>query len=217
MTFREAHIRHYPTYVRRHQGIMQSISTNEYLEKLQNYTGFGRAIGFTRKDYHQLLEYLANRVTYTTGYITRHEDPIEILEYGYGRCGEFAIAFTALCLANAWEARLVVDASTGEGNGDHIWTEILIDGTWLHIDPTQWAVDYQNQRFHYLDTNIDNPSMYEKQWGKELTEVWGITADFAERVEMNYQWEEEHNDIEEFHHHHHDEIEEEQYRNHGCH
>jgi hypothetical protein len=38
-----------------------------------------------------------------------------------------------------------------------------------------------------------------------------------EHYERHYHCEEEYGDNEGFHHHHHDEIEEERYRNHGCH
>jgi len=206
LAYREALIRTNPIYVRHYQKIMGKISTNEYLEKLQNYTGFGRAIDLngepTRKDFCQILEYLGTRLTYTQEHIIRHEDPIEILKYGKGRCGEFAIAFTALCLANAWEARLVMDMSLdspinglvengGIKDGDHVWTEIWNGEKWIHIDPTEgakWAKN--NPDDLYLNPFINNFSMYEKNWKKELTEVWGIEPYFVERVEMNYQWEE---------------------------
>lgn len=195
MAWREAKIRQYPPSVRYHQKIMQKISTNEYLEELQNYTDFGRAIDFTRKDYHQLLLFLGLNVEYTEEYILRHEDPIEILKYGRGRCGEFAIAFTALCLANAWEARLVVDNSegispSGKRNGDHVWTEIWNGEEWIHIDPTEgarWAK--KNPDNIYSNPFVNNPYMYERDWGKELTEVWGIETYSVERVEENYRYE----------------------------
>jgi len=38
-----------------------------------------------------------------------------------------------------------------------------------------------------------------------------------EHYERHHHCEEEHSEVEEFHHHHHDEIEEERYRNNGCH
>jgi len=57
-------------------------------------------------------------------------NPINILENGIGRCGEYAIVFAALCYAQGIEARIV----TASINGDHAWNEVKINGTWIHVD-----------------------------------------------------------------------------------
>jgi len=204
MAYREQLIRQYPSDIRHYQDIMKEISSEEYIEKLQNYTKFGkkdlerlwmRLFG-PQMHYAYAIQYLGEKVNYTTEFIERHEDPIEILEYGKGRCGEFAIAYTALLISNGWEARLVLDMSAGEGNGDHVWVEVwtIPDGEfefrWMHIDPTQGAIWIQKPFRNIFDCPfINNPYMYERDWNKEVTEVWGVEADFAERVEENYQWE----------------------------
>ena len=53
----------------------------------------------------ELLEWLHGKVKWTEGDIIRHNDPSEIIAYGKGRCGEFGILFTALCLAHNYRAR----------------------------------------------------------------------------------------------------------------
>jgi len=193
MAYREQLIRRNPSYVRHYQKIMKKISSPDYIEKLNNYTNFGRQM-----HYSWLLTYLGEKVTYTEERIIRHEDPIEILEYGLGRCGEFAIAYTALCIANGWDTRLILDASSGEGNGDHVWTELYIIPPypmpvfgWVHVDPTEGAMWTQKNPLAspYDNPYINNPYMYERDWKKECKEVWGIESDFVERVEDNYQWE----------------------------
>ncbi|UCG45118.1 MAG: transglutaminase domain-containing protein, partial [Candidatus Bathyarchaeota archaeon] len=66
----------------------------------------------------ELLEWLHRKVKWSKGNITRYRDPIKILEYGKGKCGEFGILFTALCLVHHYRARLILDMS------DHVWTEV---------------------------------------------------------------------------------------------
>lgn len=179
---------------------MKEISSEEYIEKIRNYTGFGEESERPNRQMHYVyaLMYLGEKVEYTTEFIERYEDPIEILEYGKGRCGEFTIALTALLLSNGWNARMVYDVSAGEGNGDHMWVEIFAyppfrsasEPEWIHIDPTEGAVWTKKLFINPFDNPyIDNPYIYERDWEKELTEVWGIEPTWCGRVEENYQWE----------------------------
>jgi len=185
MIFREQLIRQYPSDVRHYQNIMKEISSKEYIERLQNYTGKYAL----ERHYAFVLQYLGEELTYTEEFIERHEDPIEILEYGKGRCGEFTIAYTALLLANGYNVRIIYDASAGEGNGDHMWVEVW-SSRWIHIDPTEGAT-WTTTPFVNIFYNpyINNPYMYEQDWEKELTEVWGIEPTWCGRVEENYKWE----------------------------
>lgn len=175
LAYREKLIRQYPSYVRHYQKIMKKVSSEEYITKLLekypelNYIYMDKR-GKNSRSFVWLLDWLHERLSYTKEKIERHEDPIEIIEYGLGRCGEFSIAYTAICLACDWKARIILDMT------DHMWTEINLGSSlWLHIDPTQ-------QR-------INDPYMYERDWKKDLTEVWGIEADYCERIEEKYQWE----------------------------
>jgi peptide-N4-(N-acetyl-beta-glucosaminyl)asparagine amidase len=93
---------------------------------------------------------------------------LEIIAYGKGRCGEFSILFTALCLAHNYQARIILDMS------DHVWTELWDDEQkrWIHIDPSE--------------KRIDDPKMYERDWKKNLKEVYALENGKIENVTENY-------------------------------
>ncbi len=116
----------------------------------------------------ELLEWLHSKVEWSKGNIRRHNDPIEILEYGKGKCGEFGILFTALCLAHNYRARLILDMS------DHVWTEVWNEKErrWVHVDPSE--------------KRIDDPKMYERDWKKNLKEVYAFESGGMENVTQRY-------------------------------
>jgi hypothetical protein len=116
----------------------------------------------------ELIDWVHARVEFTQAKIVRHNDPLEITDYGKGRCGEFSILYTALCTAHGYRARIVLDMS------DHVWTEIW-DSTqkrWIHVDPS--------------DKRIDDPKMYERDWKKTLKEIYAFENGTKENVTKNY-------------------------------
>jgi hypothetical protein len=116
----------------------------------------------------ELLNWVHERVKWDNGKIERHDHPLEILAYGRGRCGELSILFTAVCIANGYRARLILDVS------DHVWTEIW-DQTmnkWVHVDPSE--------------RRIGDPLMYERDWKKSLTNVYAFENGTIEDVTKNY-------------------------------
>jgi hypothetical protein len=116
----------------------------------------------------ELLEWLHKTVEWSKGDIVRHNDPMEIIAYGKGRCGEFSILFTALCLAHNYRARLILDMS------DHVWTEVWDNeqNRWIHVDPSE--------------KKIDDPLMYERQWKKNLKEIYAFENGNVENVTKRY-------------------------------
>ena len=116
----------------------------------------------------ELLDWLHKRLHWDKGEITRHCDPLAILEYGKGRCGEYSILYTAICLAHGYRARIVLDMT------DHVWTEIWnpTQKRWIHIDPSE--------------RRIDDPKMYERDWKKRLTKIYAFENGKVEDVTKHY-------------------------------
>jgi transglutaminase-like putative cysteine protease len=116
----------------------------------------------------ELLEWVHDRLKFNKGDIVRHSDPLEILAYGHGRCSEFSVLFTALCLAHNYRARLILDMS------DHVWTEVWNpqEKRWVHVDPSE--------------KKIGDPKMYERDWKKTLKEVYALENGQVENVTANY-------------------------------
>ncbi len=116
----------------------------------------------------ELLAWMHERLKFDKGNIARHNDPREILAYGRGRCGEFSILFTSLCLAHGYRARLILDMS------DHVWTEVWESNheRWIHVDPSE--------------KKIDDPLMYERDWKKDLREVYAFENGNVEDVTERY-------------------------------
>lgn len=116
----------------------------------------------------ELLDWLHQRMKFDEGNIQRHSAPLEILAYGKGRCGEFSILFTSLCLAHLYRARLILDMS------DHVWTEVWDDQEerWIHVDPSE--------------KRVDDPFMYERDWKKNVQEIYAFENGSMENVTKNY-------------------------------
>jgi len=116
----------------------------------------------------ELLDWMHQRLKFDKGDIERHNYPLEILAYGRGRCGEFSILFTSLCLAHWHRARLILDMS------DHVWTEVWDDEQkrWVHVDPSE--------------KRIDDPFMYERDWKKNLQAIYAFENGTIENVTQNY-------------------------------
>lgn len=192
LAYREVLIREYPPDIRRYQSYIKDILTEEYKVKFINqYPEFN---GSYSKSPQFLLSWLGERVQYTKDEITRHDDPIDIIEYGWGRCHEFSLAYMALLYVQGFTSRLILDVSpqnnaTVAVEGDHIWIEYNLYYTWQHIDPTEGAVWTQTSETYHDNPYVNNPLMYERDWEKDLTEVWGIAPNMCERVEENYQYE----------------------------
>lgn len=100
------------------------------------------------------------------------------LGYTVGRCGEFALLYNGLLLANGYRSRIVVDCSIktdGRSAGDHVWNEVWMNnGTWIHVDPTERI--------------INSPEMYSNpdRWDKNVNLVYAIEGNAIEDVTNRY-------------------------------
>lgn len=147
--------------IEKYRKISEKIIDSLLLSKLSNL--FEKNLSLT-----ELLGWLHEKVKWSDGDIIRHNDPMEILIYGKGKCGEFSILFTALCLAHNYRARLILDMS------DHIWTEVWNEKQkrWIHVDPSE--------------KKIDDPEMYERDWKKDLKEVYAFEKGNMQNVTSQY-------------------------------
>jgi hypothetical protein len=150
-----------PKIVEKYQAISRNITNPSELNQL-------RSLFERRYSLKELLDWMHARLEFSRGDIVRHNNPLEILAYGKGRCGEFSILFTALCLAHDYRARIVLDLS------DHVWSEVWNDKQerWVHVDPSE--------------KRIDDPEMYARDWKKNLKEVYALENENMENVTQNY-------------------------------
>jgi len=108
----------------------------------------------------------------------RYTDPIEIKEFGKGRCGEFSILYVAACLAHGYECRLVIatDCSGLIWVGKHGWAEVKFNGQWVHVDPSE--------------KRWNEPQMYKQwSWGENIgSEVrnFAFEEGKVEEITQNY-------------------------------
>jgi len=147
--------------IEKYSEISRKLSDVSVLDSLR--LAFGR-----RCTLPELLDWMHQRLKFDKGDIKRHNDPVDILACGRGRCGEFSILFTALCLAHNYRARLILDMS------DHVWTEVWNEQQkrWIHVDPSE--------------KRIDDPYMYERDWKKNLNEVYAFENGKVENVTQSY-------------------------------
>jgi len=97
--------------------------------------------------------------------------------FAVGRCGEFALLYNGLLLANGIDSRIIIDCSIATGNrtaGDHVWNEVWLNETWIHVDPTEGI--------------FNDPGMYSspERWNKEVNKVYAIHGNEIEDVTETY-------------------------------
>lgn len=155
----------YPRVVSVYQYRYGQMATAEYKQKLINYTKFELGDSIEGLNWKELLEWEHKYLIYDLALPYRAELPIDILNLGEGRCGEFSLLYTGLLLANDYECRLIIDCSVMEDEdskaGDHVFVQIWLNSSWLHVDPTS--------------NIINNPYIYATNWGKDINCIYAIT------------------------------------------
>lgn len=140
--------------VAHHESVSLNLSSSDVILELKQM--FPEKLNYT-----QLLAWESSRLNYIEGTIeNRHTNPIEILEDGLGRCGEFSILYVSICLANDIPARLVTGLVV-----DHAWAEVnpsKDNKTWIHVEPTDSCVRIQKGEKSIYDNpaTVNNPSLY---------------------------------------------------------
>jgi transglutaminase-like putative cysteine protease len=150
-----------PKLVGKYKKLSKIITDQATLKKL-------RGLFDRRYSLQELLDWEHARLKFAKEEIVRHNDPLEIIDYGKGRCGEFSNLFTALCLAHDYRARIVLDLS------DHVWSEVWNSKAdrWVHADPSE--------------KRYDDPKMYVRDWKKNVKEVYAFENGKIEDVTENY-------------------------------
>ena len=157
----------YPKVVNVYSERYEKMAELQYLENFRQYAMTVLKDPVGDLDWKSLLSWEHRHLDYTRGELPkpRAEMPIDIIKQAKGRCGEFALLYNGLLLAKAYGCRLVVDCSTlynksKAAAGDHVWNEVLLDGRWVHVDPTE--------------RRINQPSMYSQEWNKHVNLVYAV-------------------------------------------
>jgi hypothetical protein len=169
----------YPRIVKIYRQRFDRMAKSEYEQELRIYAETVLHDPFEDLDWKRLLTWEHRHLEYTKEELPkpRAEMPIDIIVQAKGRCGEFALLYNGLLLANNYQTRIVVDCSmlqdkTKKVAGDHVWNEILIENIWMHIDPTE--------------KRINCSSMYAMEWNKDVNLVFAIAQKQVLDVTRNY-------------------------------
>jgi len=157
----------YPSIVRVYKRRYTAMAKPKYIRELVDYARSVLHDSFEGLDWKQLLDWIHRHLEFAKSELPkpRAELPIDIVVQGKGQCGEFALLYNGLLLANGYRTRLVIDCSTLQDKskkvaGDHVWVEVLINGAWVHVDPTE--------------KRINQPLMYALEWNKDVNLVYAI-------------------------------------------
>ena len=101
----------------------------------------------------------------------RYNQLRKVLEEGRGRCGEYSMVFYHLMLALGYKTRWVVDWT------DHVWVEVLVEGSWVHIDPCEAAY---NDKKMYVGWGKKHTYIVAFSAGGEDIEFEDVTAEYAD-------------------------------------
>lgn len=169
----------FPSIVNTYRQRYDRMATPEYGRKLVDYAMSVLHDPIEGLSWKQLLDWEHRHLKYTRDELPkpRAELPIDIIVQAKGRCGEFSLLYNGLLVANGYQTRLVIDCSTLQDKskkvaGDHVWVEVLIDGAWVHVDPTE--------------KRIDQPLMYVLEWDKDVNLVYAISKEATVDVTTTY-------------------------------
>jgi len=63
--------------------------------------------------------------------------PRLILEAKVGKCEEFSIVVASIACAKGYDVRIISVMRPG----DHTWIEIMVNGTWIHVDSSERLIN----------------------------------------------------------------------------
>lgn len=157
----------YPKIVSTYRQRYDRMAEPSYILDFKAYTRSILGDPIDSLNWEQLLAWEHRHLTYTKGDLPklRAEMPIDIIKQAKGRCGEFALLYNGLLIANNNDCRLILDCSklrdeSKTSVGDHVWNEVKRNDRWMHIDPTE--------------RRINQPLMYINDWNKDVNLVFAI-------------------------------------------
>lgn len=157
----------FPPIVKVYRQRYDKMAEPECIGELEHFTRSVLDDPIEGLDWRLLLNWEHRHFEYTRGELPkpRAEMPIDIIKQAKGRCGEFALLYNGLLLANGYDCRIAIDCSTLQDKsktaaGDHVWNELLVDNGWMHVDPTE--------------RRINQPLMYAQDWNKDVNLVYVI-------------------------------------------
>jgi len=169
----------HPSIVNVYRQRYDRMAEPEYKRKLKHYARAALNDPIECLNWKELLNWEHRHFEYTRGELPkpRAELPIDIIKQAKGRCGEFALLYNGLLLANAYNCRILIDCSTLRDKckaaaGDHVWNEVCVDSAWTHVDPTE--------------RRINQPLMYAQEWHKDVNLVYAITRKQVLEVTQTY-------------------------------
>ena len=158
----------YPRVVNVYRERYHNMAKPEYMENFKQSAKTVLKDPIEGLDWKALLTWEHRHLEYTRGELPkpRAEMPVDIIKQAKGRCGEFALLYNGLLLADAYTCRVIVDCSalrdkSKAAAGDHVWNEVRLDGGWTHVDPTE--------------RRINEPLMYVQEWNKDVNLVYAIS------------------------------------------
>lgn len=174
----------YPLIVKIYKKRYKKMAEQGYIAELVGFARYVLHDPIENLDWKELLDWEHRHLQYTKEELPkpRAELPIQIIHQCNGRCGEFALLYNGLLLANGYKSRIVIDCSTlkdktKKAAGDHVWVEVFINNRWVHVDPTE--------------KRIDQPLMYVKEWNKDVNMIYALTDKEIVDVTKTYQPSEE--------------------------
>jgi transglutaminase-like putative cysteine protease len=169
----------HPNIVKVYRQRYDTMAEPEYLKEFRRYATTVLRDPIEGLDWKELLDWEHRHFEYTKGELPkpRAELPVDIIKQAKGRCGEFALLYNGLLLATGYECRILIDCSTLKDKskvvaGDHVWNEVFVDNSWMHVDPTE--------------KRINEPLMYAQNWNKDVNLVYAISRREISKVTEKY-------------------------------
>lgn len=150
--------------VNRYKYRYQEMTQPDNQQKLREFCTLNLKDSIENKNWTELLKWESKHLRYYDYYLAiRPEEPIAILTtnlgsdgIALGRCGEFALLFTGLCLANNVPIRLVVDCS--------VTTLETYKDSWLTIEGQRSYSFKKNKGIYLVQENTIKIQADEEDW-----------------------------------------------------